>query len=176
MKTKQITYLLLAGILILVTACNWPAASNDDGDQPLACEGENGQIKREEAVKMVDDFLLVNNMIIERDLPYINTKGDTINYSHSPTVHFSLEDMKCFIEYVESFEGDYNNLGIRAYLAAKDNGKGNYETTILFAPTGYPMLKNSSDSIQGNPNIPGTNLLNHGTAGMPPSGTELTNP
>ncbi|GAK76072.1 hypothetical protein JCM19296_1669 [Nonlabens ulvanivorans] len=175
MKTKKINYLLLACIVLLVTACNWPT---DTPETALDCSGDgHGIIQRSQGVQMVNDFNQINQTIINENLSYINTNGDSINVSHTPEVHFNLDDMKCFIEYVESFEGEYENLGIRAYLAAQnDPTTNNYKTTIIFAPTGYPVVTTGSAIFPQAPNIPGADLLNHGNAGMPPVGTGLSNP
>ena len=177
MKTKQITYLLLACIVVLVTACNWPVNTDED-IAAIDCSGDgHGIIQRTKVVQMVNDFTQINQTIMNENLSYISANGDPINLSLSPEIHFNLDDMKCFIEYVESFEGDYNNLGIRAYLAAQnDPATSNYKTTIIFAPTGYPNATTGTAIFPQAPNIPGADLLNHGNAGMPPIGTGLTNP
>lgn len=175
MNTKQITYLLLACIVVLVTACNWPPAKGDD-DLALDCSGDgHGIIQRPQGVAMVNDFTQINQTIINENLSYVNANGNPINLSLSPEIHFDLDDMKCFIEYIESFEGDYENLGIRAYLAAQNEpATSNYKTTIIFAPTGYPVVTTGMVIFPRTPDIPGADLLNHGNSGMPPS--ILTNP
>lgn len=174
MKTKHVTYLLIACIVMLVSACNWPPTSSDD--VALDCSGDgHGIIQRTQGVEMVNDFNQINQTIINENLSFTNASGNPIDLALSTEVQFDLEDMKCFIEYVESFEGDYENLGIRAYLAAQnDPTTSNYKTTIIFAPTGYPKVTNGTAMFPQAPNIPGADLLNHGNSGMPP--TELTLP
>ncbi|EAS19837.1 hypothetical protein FNJ87_05170 [Nonlabens mediterrranea] len=172
MKTKQITYLLLACIVVLVTACNWPTSSSDD-DITLDCSGDNGQINRDIAVGMVRQYEAIRNSTVNDDtIVYRDTSDTIVNFNHSTEVFFKLEDMKCFIEHVESYDGNYDNLGIRAYLAASNDQNGTLTSTIIFVPAGTTAGNRSSDI----PNIPGGNVLNHGTAGMPPSGNQITNP
>lgn len=184
MKKNLINYIVLACTALIFTSCNMSnnkTLENTKGDPVIqevvkGCTGDHGQIKRDAAVLMVNDYNLINETITNAKLPYVNAQKEPINLSLSTEVHFSLENMKCFIEYVESMGEDYDNLGIRAYLAAQDSGDGNYETTILFAPTGNSKKGEMNQRSSSSLNIPGANLLNHGHAGRPPTSAVLTNP
>lgn len=175
MKTKQITYVLLACIIVLVTACNWPNGGETtvDNTASLDCSGDNGQINRDAGIAMVRQYDAIRNSIVnDTTIVYRDTTDAVVNFKHSTEVYFNLDDIKCFIEYVESFDDNYDNLGMRAYLAASDDQNGTLTSTIIFAPAGTTTGSRSADI----PNIPGASLLNHGTAGMPPVNVVLQNP
>jgi len=160
--------------MLFSTSCNQKPDKTDD--TPVAtpdCEDNERLISRAETVVMVDNFLAVRDSILAGSTNYVNAAGKEVKYANNTAVLFSLEDMKCFIAYVERFNNEYSDLGMRAYLAASTGKDGNLAGTIVFVPTGSPEGTTKSGTI---PNIPGANSLNHGTVTMPPFGPVVINP
>lgn len=129
-------------------------------------------ISRAESVTMVNEFLAARTSILNGDVTYLNAANDPVVYNSSTEVHFTLKEMQKFMSYLESLGSDYDNLGIRAYFAAKTGENGDLTSTVILVPTGVP----AGSGDEGNPNIAEAYSLNHGHAGMPPFGTPLTNP
>lgn len=129
-------------------------------------------ISRAESVTMVNEFLAARTSILNGDVTYLNAANDPVVYNSSTEVHFTLKEMQKFMSYLESLGSDYDNLGIRAYFAAKTGENGDLTSTVILVPTGVP----AGSGDEGNPNIAEAYSLNHGNAGMPPHGSVLTNP
>lgn len=136
-------------------------------------EKSSGQISRKASVIMVDDNLAIRDSILAAPVKYKNAAGDDVDYDMSTEVSFSLENMKEFITYIESYGEQYANLGVRAYMAASTGEEGKLTGTVIFVPTGYAIDGGDPGT---SPNIPGANSLNHGNDGMPPNNNVLTNP
>ncbi len=90
---------------------------------------------------------------------------------------YSLEDVRSFLDSAEKQAATlkYNMDGVRLYLGAHPMvGNTPGYTTLLFVPTGNPMISEGSMlnlAAQKGPgiDIPGGNGLDKGTAGEPPS-------
>jgi len=90
---------------------------------------------------------------------------------------YSLDDVRSYLDSAErqATSLKYNMDGVRLYLGAQPMvGKTPGYTTLLFVPTGTPMLSEGNMlnfAIQGgggSPDIPGGNGLDRGNGGMPP--------
>ncbi|MGJ8684654.1 MAG: hypothetical protein ACSHWW_08520 [Nonlabens sp.] len=189
MKTKQITYLLLACIVVLVTACNWPIGGHDDDvepkEVPLVNECSDGNCP--ELDFSSNPSRIERSVAVTRDSLYGATHyavhGDSLTdnsgvvYQDYREFNFNVENMRCYLKYIEEY-GDslgYTNIGLRAYIGSKDLGNGKIVSSIFFLPSGMPPSDPTAMQIYPvPPNIPGADGFNVSTSGMPPLG--ITNP
>ena len=159
--------LLILGIILGALAMYFYCCKYDSGiiDPPEILEPK-GLIKPSEA-KVLDQAYSLRHRIVSDSL-FRNTKtGD------NRSSWWSIEDIQNYINYAENQSGElgYTMDGLRVYLGAYPNSKGETGlTTMFFIPTGK---KNTSQGsifpIQpGSGDIPGGNGLNLGQQGDPP--------
>lgn len=172
MKKNLPNILLLIAFVISIISCQ-----SNDQTMPLTPEqiatnwnNTNGKISHEEANQLEENY---KKYLYEGSRDSLLTTNDQM-YADTREVHFDIEDLKNYINYVEQYgkDKDYNNLGIRVYLGSKGPQKdGKAVTTVFFYGTGIDsdgenQQKNTDGGI--NPNLPGADGLNLGSSGMPP--------
>lgn len=148
MKNRQFTYLLLATIIFTIVSCDYKENKSEKPD---------GYITRSVAVQLENDYVKV-----------IHNRTEKTNREF----WFSIEEMEKIVNHTKHVADSLNakNIGIRAYLGAKQDENGTWNTELFFIPTGNTTGAKSiaSGNLEG---LGGYNLSN---SGMPP--VELTNP
>lgn len=169
MKTKSIITLSVIIILTLVVlgSCNPQSDNGDDGNSNIVCTDTIGRITRAAAIVQQDFY--VQNLHRTRLQSAVG-----VPYEDNREFWFDLDELKCYIEYVERFGSDngYNNLGMRVYLGAKDEGDGRIRTQAFFYGTGrFAGAGGFTQSGPGivEPNLPGIDALNKSASGLPPN-------
>lgn len=172
MKKNLPIFLLLIAFVISITSCQSNNKTMPLTPEQIANNWNNtkGKISHEEANQLEENY---KKYLYEGSRDSLLTDNDEV-YADTREVHFDIEDLKNYIQYVEQYGKDknYNNLGIRVYLGSKGPEKdGKAVTTVFFYGTGISandqnQQKNGDDAI--NPNLPGADGLNLGSSGMPP--------
>jgi len=157
MKIKQITYPLLILIILFITSCEWP--QNSPPVKP------DGYISRALADTLENNYV-----------EFIHNR----NRNDHREFWFSIEEMEKIVNHTKHVADSMNatNVGIRAYLGARQNASGQWRTELFFMPTGTTSInklsRKSSAESSSNNNLLGTGGYNHSQSGMPP--INLINP
>lgn len=162
MKTSVLKFNLIV-LAFLVFQCS---NDKDDNNNP-SCSNPEGLLTYELANQWEEAYK--NNQYVAIN-EALNTNGE---YQDDREFLFSLEELKCYLEYVEDkgLEAGYQSsqMGIRVYLGAKnETNDPNFppKTTVIFVPTvnpdgGFRTAMPSDTFYEAEPK-------NYGSSGRPP--------
>lgn len=166
MINQKTTTVLLIFLAIIVGACNFPSGGSGATNNETVCTDTLGRISKDDAIAMQDLYV---SKLHRKELP--NLEG--VSYEDNREFLFDIDALKCYIEYVESYgaANGYEDLAIRVYLGAKDEGNGVVRThSFLYGAGKYAGAGGFTQDDGGiTPNLPGIDALNRSHSGMPPS-------
>ena len=177
LASKSLLVICIALAVLLFKECEANKNNNCSYEEPtglitqVEAELKEETFKNKEMLKNNVLLQVLNNDLDNQDaIMQLEIRKQQLAAANIPVgsenreVWFDLENLENYINYVktESTELGYENLGIRVYFAAKEDG--NVKTTVFFTPT---YREGTRAAVQDNSNTPGIDRLNYGSSGMP---------
>ncbi|AUC83146.1 hypothetical protein [Lacinutrix sp. Bg11-31] len=176
LASKSLFIICIALAVLLFKECEANKNSDCNYEDPtglitqVEAELKEETFKKKEMLKNNVLLQVLNNDLDNQDaIMQLEIRKQQLAAANIPVggenreVWFDLENLENYINYVKtkSTELGYENLGLRVYFAAKEDG--NVKTTVFFAPTYREGVRGAEDDQ----NTVGIDRLNFGNSGMP---------
>ena len=153
---KSLVILILILLFLAFKGCN-PKQNSNNYQIPQGLITDSIANIYEEAYKQKE--LEKNEIILGADHTPIDDYRE---------VWFELEEVENYIKYVKHNADSLGleNLGLRVYFGAKEDGNGTIKNTAFFVPTHDETTRSPQDSTSARTNTPIIKKLNMGDPGM----------